>query len=136
VKTAKRWTKTDIRRMCGELDGAWLRCRPPPSYVLGDMQAAAERFRSWLSGNRERVILEGLKGLANMSAAREVQQQRTASHWLEHFDNQEVHDRFVKFAAAEKRTQQRLCKLIARIETVGLPPEVVAYDPTASGASL
>jgi len=126
-----RWSKRDIKRMTGELDGVWLRSRPPPS-LLGPPDTGP--FLQWLSANRQQLVVEGLKGLANLSAHREQKDRETAEHWLQRFDSREVHDRFRGLAEEEVRKRRPLLQLIARIEEHGLPPEVVAYDPTCHRA--
>lgn len=132
---AKRWTKADIRRLTGQLDTAWLYARPlQPAH--GGRPDGREAFRTWLAtgDNRTRVVLQGLGGWERRSAGRAQQNRDTAQHartsgvWGS--STEEMVQRFERLAAADTKDVQLVQRLVARVKAEGLPPEVVAYDPT------
>lgn len=128
-----KWTKKDIKTMCGALSTFWLYNRP----LSGSQNNAAEATRAYLQDRRMNVVIAGIEELMMIANSRYDQDLQTAHHYETHPDvmgasTPELVDRFTKFAHEEAKGVEQERKLIERIQTYGLPPEVVAFDPTTA----
>jgi hypothetical protein len=130
-----RWTKKDIRTMCGTLSTFWLYNRPLGDSLSASQGAAAE-VREFLKVHRKEAVLAGLQDRINVIAGRAEEYAKTAKHYADHPEvmgssTSQMIDRFNNLAEMETRDVDKLNVIIERIGFEGLPPEVVDFDPTA-----
>lgn len=135
-----KWTKREVRTMTGILD-SFVVCNRPLSYAPGRDEA----FRKWLgealAEHRRDVVLGGLRGHLKTATERSWENAKTAQHYLANpslcsqkprdmIDGRpEIVVRFERFAAEEVKAAAWLEKLLARLATSDLPPEVAEYNP-------
>lgn len=151
----RRWTKREIKQLCSALDSFLLCNRPIESMSMAN-QPRREAFNAWLDKalgeHRVEVVVAEVRSLRNLFARRADESRKTAEHYRTHpelygepskmiWDGDrrtyisrdaaiaQVVDRFNGYAAEEDKAVQISDRLIARIETEGLPPEVLSYDP-------
>lgn len=129
-----KWTKKDIKTLCGTLSTFWLINRP-----LGDSLAERQRARDevlrYLAENRTEIVVAGLSEHIVRSAERERENRDTAAHFSAHPEvygsaNPEMIERFTKLADEEHKAADKLAALIFKVQTAELPPEVISFDPT------
>ena len=128
-----KWFKKDIKILCGTISTFWLMNRP-----LGDSmsehQRVLERVRQFLAEHRVEVVCSEISGLGNLAAERSKKYQDTVDHFTAH---PEVYgkstpmmiERFSKLAAESRKDVAKAQILLTRIQTEGLPPEVMGFDP-------
>jgi hypothetical protein len=127
-----KWTKKDIKALCGHLDTFWLRRRPHDGE---GWEAAKQNTRTVLSAPhlRKEVVLAGVREFEQMHACRYSRNCETVGNEIARFGkglDDELVQRFVKLAKEEDASQKTATRLRERILAEGLPEEVVAYDPT------
>jgi hypothetical protein len=132
-----KWTKKDIKSLCGAISTFWLYNRPLGSSAREALDAA-EAVRRHLAEHRAEIIIAGIAELRGIAEDRTRQNQETADHFAAHPEiygssTPEMIKRFSDLAADNRKAVTRMTVLIARIEAEGLPPEVEAFDPTARG---
>lgn len=130
---AKKWTKKDIAALCGFLNSFWLVHRPL-DYRGRDEAAAKMRALLAEPRNRAEVVLGGIRGARATCSERYRQYCETIGNQLVRFtaygQPDELVDRFTKMAREEDAAEKKLEKMLHRVLAEGLPPEVVAHDPT------
>ena len=131
-----RWTKRDVKTLCQTISTFWLVNRP-----LGDSLSEHERVleavRWYLVQHRSDVVCAGVAELGEMAAERARQDQETADHFRDHPEiygksTPAMIERFSKLAAVGRGNADKAERLVVKIRSEGLPPEVVAFDPVAS----
>jgi hypothetical protein len=126
MTTHVTWTKRDVKSMCSALAGFVL---THGSYG-GDM----ERIRAAVAQHRQAIVVAGIMGLRNIIADRAEDNRKAAAHLESNphvygKDTPEMVSRFTRLAAEADASVATADKLLARIASSGLPPEVVAHDP-------
>jgi hypothetical protein len=127
-----KWTKKDINELCSQLDGAWLFVRP---HDVSGWAAAAERFRAVLAvpQARKEAVLGGVRSFEQLFARRYNEYCATIGNEIARFGktlDDELVQRFTGLARETDAAAKRATQLRERVLSEGLPPEVVAYDPT------
>jgi hypothetical protein len=128
-----KWFKKDIRALCGHLDSFWLQVRP---HDVGQWEEAKQKLRQALTypQNRTEIVLAGVRSFEQMHAERYRQNCETVGNELARFEKtleDEIVQRFIKLAREEDASGKTATRLRERVLKEGLPPEVLAYDPTA-----
>lgn len=127
-----KWSKRDIKTLCGALSTFWLISRP----LSGSLDAAASSLRSGLDGaKRVEVVCAGLEDLIVLNQSRASEAQKTSDHYASHPSvmgkgTPEIVARFAELASSYERDAQKGLDLIGKIREYGLPPEVLQFDPT------
>jgi hypothetical protein len=127
-----KWSKRDIKTLCGALSTFWLVNRP----LSGSTAEAVTRVRTYLNGPmRVEVICAGLKDLIDLNQDRATSAQKTSYHYASHPSvmgkgTPEIVARFAELAISYERDAQKGLALIGKIREYGLPPEVLQFDPT------
>lgn len=129
-----KWTKKDIKTCCSQLDTYWL--SRSPSRTVQSEQDSAERLAFVLAGNgRKEIVLAGLRGMRELHGERYNQECQTIGNAYARdiygAGRDEFVARFIKLAQDTDKERGLYEKLALRVYHEGLPPEVVAYDPTA-----
>lgn len=129
--SAARWTKADVKRLCGAIDTYFVVVRP-----LGALGDFPTRFREVLAAHRQDIVVSALAGFERMLHARVTENRAAAVHavfnphvWGSSAGSMAA--RFETLAREAERDIERSEKLVARVRAEGLPPEVIAYDPMA-----
>lgn len=131
-----RWTKKDVKIMCGAISSFWLENRP-----LGDstreLSSALSEVRQYLQARRAEVVCRGIASLGNIALDRLQKNSDFVEHLRSHpgvygKSTAEMIERFDNLAREERKDVERARALIARIEAEGLPPEVIAFDPIST----
>lgn len=131
----KKWTKIDIRACCSQLDAFWLARRGPGS-LAPSVHLEAEHTRAVLANatNRKEAVLAGLRSMRDLHSRRYREYCETIGNQLVRFTEygkpDELIDRFIKLARETDKDQRAYEALVLRVHNEGLPPEVLAYDPT------
>ena len=124
----KPYTKKQIDAMRSAIAGAWL--------TLRDMGLRAEAFRAGLPEKRLDLVLGGVRERITWHEQRAADEQSTAEHFRAHpaiYGNAtpEMIARFEALAVTRDKGAAWYRAPLERVEREGLPPEIVAYDPTA-----
>jgi len=90
--------------------------------------------RERLNTHRAAIVCSGIAELGAIALDRANKNQDAADHFAAHpkvygKSTPEIIERFTRLAKEDRKDVKRAELLIARIETEGLPPEVVDYDP-------
>lgn len=124
MATPKKWTKKDIKTLCGQLDSFW---------VYNRMYYPSEAIARVIGEKRQDIVIGNLRGFQNMVRERAQKDREGAEHartsgvWGKSTD--EMVQRFTKGAEESEKSVAKIDQLIARIEAEGLPPEVAEYMP-------
>lgn len=130
--SVKPWPKSTIKQLQQTITSFWVCNRPLGMAGLDDFNA---RFDRVLAERRQDIVVYELEDHVRISKRREEDNKRTAEHygsakWCAGTPHGvEMVERYTKFAKEEGLARARLEKLIERVKTEGLPPEVVNFDP-------
>ena len=133
-----KWAKKDIKVLQQCIDSFWLYNRPL-SDSHSDYQQALAAVRQHLDKHRAEIVCGGIAELGGIASERAQKNQEAADHFAEHPEvygksAPEMIERFSRFAEEDRKDVKRAQMLIARVQTEGLPPEVMSHDPvTGSG---
>jgi hypothetical protein len=128
-----KWTKKDIKILKQAIDSFWLYNRPL-SDSHRERQAALEAVKEHLAVHRVEIICDHIAQLAGLYRERAQKNQEAADHFAAHPEingksTPEMIERFSRFAAEELKGVKAAQILISKIQTLGLPPEVLSYEP-------
>lgn len=123
------YTKKQIEAMRSAIIGAWLSLR--------DMGMPAEVFSRALAEKRSSVVLGGLRERIAWHQSHVAESRGTAQHFRAHPEvygqsTPEMIERFEVAAAKYDKGAAWFRVLEQRVESDGLPPEVIVYDPTVT----
>lgn len=127
-----RWTKKDVRTLCGTLSTFWLVNRP----LSGSVTEAATSLRAGLDGPRRvEVVCAGLEDLVALNQDRATEAKKTSDHYASHPSvmgkgTPEIVERFAKMAVSYEQDARKGLDMIGKVREYGLPPEVLQFDPT------
>lgn len=128
-----KWTRAEISSMTGMLDTFWLLHRNPDG---SDAANAAVRVREHLAieRNRTHAVLAGIRGARATSAKRYGENCEAIGNALVRKiygdSTAEFVERFTKLAKEEDASERAAEAMLHKVLDHGLPPEVLAYDPT------
>jgi hypothetical protein len=128
---AHKWTKADIERLKAELDGFYLINRPLEYLGSCASKEWESYFRKVLADNRLGIVLQGLQVVVKRLLDRAGQNDATSDHYLSHYRNVEIYNRFRVLATEARREAKLFTRLMERVKQYGLPQEVIDYDPLA-----
>lgn len=132
-----KWTSAEVKSLQGALNSFWLAHRPLDSFLSREAEAA-EKVREHLSVERHRThaVLADIRGMRNLYAERYRSSCESVGNalarptvWGE--STQEMVDRFLTSAREADADRAAAEALLLKVLDYGLPPEVLAYDPTA-----
>jgi len=131
-----KWTKKDIKILCQTISTFWLINRPL-GYSMKEHARALEEVRRALANHRAEIVIAGITELGGLAAERATKNQDAADHFRKHPNvygqhTSEMIARFERYAQEDQKDVDKAKKLIARIVSEGLPPEVTAFDPMSS----
>lgn len=132
-----KWTKKDIKIMCGALSTFWLLHRP----LYGSTSEASASLRNFLDAPRRlEVVCAGIEDLVDMNWHRAVEAEKTSNHYADHPNvmgngTSEIVERFANIASEYERDVAKGRDLLEKIKSNGLPPEVLMFDPTGGRVS-
>jgi hypothetical protein len=131
-----KWTKKDIKLLCGMLDTFVLVNRPIHGMMIDRALEDSARMliAEKLAKHRTDVVLAGIRGARATSSERYSSNCETVGNEIVRFAkalDDEMVIRFVEMARNEDAESKKLEALLYRVLDEGLPPEVVAYDPLA-----
>jgi hypothetical protein len=129
----KKWTKKDIKTLCGALSTFWL-CNRPLGNSYEQTMKAIPAIRQFLEKHRKEVVIDGISQLQAIAMERAKKDQDVADHFALYPNvygksTPEMIKRFSDLATEDRKDVEKANSLIARIKTEGLPPEVEAFDP-------
>jgi len=123
-----KWTKKAIKTLQQQIE----------SFVLANrMYAPPVAISAKISEHRKDVVLSGLRAFRDLLASRAAENEKTARHFeanpnIYRESTPEMVTRFEALAQDGQKAVSVCDELIARVESEGLPPEVVAYVPSCS----
>lgn len=132
-----KWTKKDIKIMCGTLSTFWLLHRP----LDGSTSVASTLLLTFLDApQRLEVVCAGIEDLVDMNWHRAVEAEKTSNHYADHpnvmgKETPEIVRRFANIASEYERDGVKGKDLLEKIKSNGLPPEVLMFDPTGGRVS-
>lgn len=132
-----KWTKAEIKSMCGHIDTFWLTNRPL-SDSMHDLEVARAGLAAVLSDphKRREIVLAGIRQFRAMNAERYKSYCETIGNQLVRFtaygQPDELIERFTRFAREEDAANRKGEALLHRVLDEGLPPEVTTYNPLES----
>lgn len=130
-----KWTKKDIKVLCGTIDTFWLQNRPLSGAFGLDSRAhdaAVQKVRETLTTRRVDVVLTGIRAFERLYSERYNQNCTTIGNEIARFGktlDDEIVQRFIRLAREVDKDAKAATSLRERIQAEGLPPEVEAYDP-------
>jgi hypothetical protein len=138
MSTPAKWTKKDIKTLCGFLDSWWLVNRPL-DYRGMDRAVSEARVILASEGSRKEIVLAGIRSARATASQRYSTYCATIGNQLVRFTeygkSDELVDRFIKLAREEDAAERKLEALLHRVLDEGLPLEVIAYDPIPHGGN-
>ena len=130
---ASKWTKKDVKALCSTIDSWWLVNRPLDYRGVEEAAAKAREMLANPSSRRE-IVLAGIRGARARASERYSKNCETIGNQLVRFTEygkpDELIERFTKLAREEDAENTTLEKMLHRVLAEGLPPEVLAHDPT------
>lgn len=130
-----KWTKKDIKVLCGTIDTFWLQNRPLAGAFGLDSRAhdaAVQKVRETLAAKRVDVVLAGIRSFERLYSERYKSICEAIGNEIARFRKpleDEFVQRFVKLARETDADSRAATALRERIQREGLPPEVEVYDP-------
>lgn len=123
---AARWTKKDVRTLCGQLD----------SFVLShERHQPPDAIRAAIEANRPEIVIGGLLGFRALLDERQnghTGNLATIEAW-KRLGSAEVVARFERLSIETLADIAKIDALIARVRAEGLPPEASSYVPDRIG---
>jgi hypothetical protein len=129
----KRWTKRDVRTLIQQLASWWLFNAP---YARQGV-TAEHVFSTMPTSVRVGIVANGLRGWIAMTGDRAAQNSAAAAHYRGVWSDTgtprdptgEMVQRFTNAAMADTASAVHAQKLLDRVASDGLPPEVAAWMP-------
>jgi hypothetical protein len=128
MTNSKKWTKKDIKTLCGQL----------MTFLLqNNLYHSADAIRGAIAANRKQIIVSNLRGMESLFSERATKNQEASDHFAKNpqvygASTPEMIERFATLAKENRAAAAKTASLIARIESETLPAEVEAFDPTAN----
>lgn len=121
----KRWTKKDLEILRNQFS----------TFVLQyELYAPKEAIRKAIEENRQVIVLNGLASFRSLLSERKSSDEETARHFEAHpsiygESNPEMIERFRTSARDLEKDLKKLDSIVERIQSEGLPEEVLRYMP-------
>lgn len=125
------WKKWEVRKMQGALT----------AFVVSQrLYRTVEWMRAAVEGHRQEIVRAETESLRRIFADRADSNLKASEHFRLHPEvygdsTPEMVKRFADLAAGDFAAESRLLRLLDRLEVLGLPDEVVAFDPLGKVAA-
>jgi hypothetical protein len=132
-----KWTKKEIKSLCGSLDTFWLKHRPIDSFLSHEAEGAvAVRDHLALERHRTHAVLAGIRQFVGLHSSRYRSACESIGNALARphvygkgTDEHVAH--CIEMAREHDDDRMTTEAILHKVLDYGLPPEAIAYDPTA-----